>query len=127
MFKLNINTEILELLSSKYQFLNNRPSQHSVKSVYHTSSARLLLSVLFLLVTSLAFTHTLDTSSKQQIDKAFNHALITFGISKALKGVVSVIQNSEIVRAPDEPLLSYNIALTLSISFNLFGLILLTR
>ncbi|MBN4080118.1 hypothetical protein JYT31_00485 [Beggiatoa alba] len=76
-------------------------SLQSVKTVYRkTSSARLLLSVLFLLVITIAYTHTLDTSGKQQIDKAFNRALITFGISKALNGVISVIQGTEVAIQP---------------------------
>lgn len=72
-----------------------------IKKLYHgTSSIQLLLSILFLLAITLAFTHTLDTSSKQQIDKAFNRALITFGISKALNGVISVAQGTELAIQP---------------------------
>ena len=53
-------------------------------------------------ITAIVFnlSQTLDTSSKQHIDKAFNRALITFGIAKTLNGVISVAQGTEIAFQP---------------------------
>ena len=63
-------------------------------------STRILLSFLFILAIILSMTQTLDTKSKVYIDKAFNRAFITFGISKALNGVISVAQGTEVAIEP---------------------------
>ena len=43
---------------------------------------------------------TIDENGKEQIDKAFNRALITFGIARALNGVISVAQGTELAIQP---------------------------
>lgn len=61
---------------------------------------KLSLSLLFIAAIVLNLSQVLDTSSKQHIDKAFNRALITFGIAKTLNGVISVAQGTEIAIQP---------------------------
>ena len=61
---------------------------------------KLSLSFLFIAAIVLNLSQVLDTSSKQHIDKAFNRALITFGIAKTLNGVISVAQGTEIAIQP---------------------------
>ncbi len=61
---------------------------------------KLFLSFLFIIAITLNLSQTLDLSSKQYIDKAFNRALITFGIAKTLNGVISVAQGTEIAIQP---------------------------
>jgi len=63
-------------------------------------STKLFLSSLFIIAIILNLSQILDTSSKQHIDKAFNRALITFGIAKTLNGVISVAQGTEIAFQP---------------------------
>lgn len=63
-------------------------------------TTRILLILLFILAIILSMTQTLDTRSKAHIDKAFNRAFITFGISKALNGVISVAQGTEVAIQP---------------------------
>ena len=68
--------------------------------ILKTSSTNIILSVLFITAIVFNLSQTLDTSSKQHIDKAFNRALITFGIAKTLNGVISVAQGTEIAFQP---------------------------
>ncbi len=68
--------------------------------IIQTSTTKLLLTLLFIAAITLNISQTLDTSSKQYIDKAFNRALITFGIAKTLNGVISVAQGTEIAFQP---------------------------
>ena len=70
------------------------------KSISKAGSTKLFLSLLFIIAIILNLSQTLDTSSKQHIDKAFNRALITFGIAKTLNGVISVAQGTEIAIQP---------------------------
>ena len=65
-----------------------------------TGLTRLLLSVLFVVAIFFSQAQTLDVSSKQHIDKAFNRALIAFGIAKTLNGVISVAQGTEVAIQP---------------------------
>ena len=60
-----------------------------------TNLDKVFLGILFILAIIFSQTQTFDTSSKVHIDKAFNRALITFGVSKALNGVISVAQGTE--------------------------------
>lgn len=69
-------------------------------SLFKAGSTKLSLSLLFIIAIVLNLSQTLDTSSKQHIDKAFNRALITFGIAKTLNGVISVAQGTEIAIQP---------------------------
>ena len=68
--------------------------------IFKAGSTNLILSVLFITAIVFSVNQTLDTSSKQHIDKAFNRALITFGIAKTLNGVISVAQGTEIAFQP---------------------------
>ena len=70
------------------------------KIIIEAGMVKLSLSTLFILVIIFNLNQTLDTSSKQYIDKAFNRALITFGIAKTLNGVISVAQGTEIAIQP---------------------------
>ena len=73
----------------------------SLKNAYQKAgSKKLALSLLFLLAIIFNLNQTFDTTSKQFIDKAFNRALITFGIAKTLNGVISVAQGTEIAIQP---------------------------
>ena len=65
-----------------------------------TNLDKVFLGILFILAIIFSQTQTFDTSSKVHIDKAFNRALITFGVSKALNGVISVAQGTEIAIQP---------------------------
>ena len=72
-----------------------------LKNAYlKAGNKNLALSVLFLTAIALNLSQTFDTSSKQFIDKAFNRALITFGIAKTLNGVISVAQGTEVAIQP---------------------------
>lgn len=70
------------------------------KTIIEAGIVKLSLSTLFILAIIFNLNQTLDTSSKQYIDKAFNRALITFGIAKTLNGVISVAQGTEIAIQP---------------------------
>jgi len=70
------------------------------QSIKKITSEKLFLLVLFILAITFNLSQTLDTSSKQHIDKAFNRALITFGIAKTLNGVISVAQGTEVAFQP---------------------------
>ena len=70
------------------------------KIIIEAGIVKLSLSTLFILTIIFNLNQTLDTSSKQYIDKAFNRALITFGIAKTLNGVISVAQGTEIAIQP---------------------------
>ena len=71
-----------------------------IKTIVKAGSIKILLALLFIAAIVLNLNQTLDTSSKQHIDKAFNRALITFGIAKSLNGVISVAQGTEIAIQP---------------------------
>ncbi len=70
------------------------------KTIIEAGSTTLFLAFLFITAIVFNLNQTLDTSSKQQIDKAFNRALITFGIAKTLNGVISVAQGTEVAIQP---------------------------
>lgn len=68
--------------------------------ILKAGSIKLFLSLLFILAIIFNLNQTLDTSSKHHVDKAFDRALITFGIAKTLNGVISVAQGTEIAIQP---------------------------
>ena len=70
------------------------------QTLVKAGSKKLTLSLLFIIAIVFNLTQTLDTSSKEHIDKAFNRALIAFGIAKTLNGVISVAQGTEIAVQP---------------------------
>lgn len=70
------------------------------KSIIKAGSIKLSLALLFIAAITLNLTQTLDTSSKVHVDKAFNRALIAFGIAKTLNGVISVAQGTEVAIQP---------------------------
>lgn len=70
------------------------------KTIIEAGTTKLFLSLLFILAMTFSLNHNLDTSSKEYIDKAFNRALISFGIAKTLNGVISVAQGTEVAIQP---------------------------
>lgn len=70
------------------------------KAVNEAGVVKLLLAFLFVVSIIFNLNQALDISSKQYIDKAFNRALITFGIAKTLNGVISVAQGTEVAIQP---------------------------
>jgi hypothetical protein len=70
------------------------------KTLIKAGSKKLFLSLLFIVAIIFNLSQTLDTSSKEHIDKAFNRALIAFGIAKTLNGVISVAQGTEVAIQP---------------------------
>ena len=73
----------------------------SCKKVFiEAGLVKISLSILFILAITLNLSQSLDTSSKKYIDKAFNRALISFGIAKTLNGVISVAQGTEVAIQP---------------------------
>lgn len=70
------------------------------KAINEAGVVKLLLATLFVVSIIFTLNQTLDISSKQYIDKAFNRALITFGIAKTLNGVISVAQGTEVAIQP---------------------------
>lgn len=70
------------------------------KAVNEAGVVKLLLATLFVVSIIFNLNQALDISSKQYIDKAFNRALITFGIAKTLNGVISVAQGTEVAIQP---------------------------
>ncbi len=55
---------------------------------------------LAVLLVVLSFTHSLDNLSKTYTQDAFNRALITYGIARAINGVISVAQGTEVAVQP---------------------------
>lgn len=70
------------------------------KTIIKAGASKLFLAFLFITAIALNLTQTLDISSKEHVDKAFNRALIAFGISKTLNGVISVAQGTEVAIQP---------------------------
>jgi len=70
------------------------------QKIKKTNTDKVYLGILFILAIIFSQTQTFDSSSKVHIDKAFNRALITFGVSKALNGVISVAQGTEVAIQP---------------------------
>lgn len=74
---------------------------HSLKhTIINIGALKLSLSLLFICAIVFNLNQHLDTSGKQHIDKAFNRALITFGIAKTLNGVISIAQGTEVAIQP---------------------------
>lgn len=57
---------------------------------------RLLLVVFTLLALFLAASFTIDENAKKMIDESFKQAIIVFGSAKALNGVISLAQGTEL-------------------------------
>lgn len=68
--------------------------------IIRVGAVKISLSFIFILAIIFSLTQTIDTSGKQHIDKAFNRALITFGMAKTLNGVISVAQGTEVAIQP---------------------------
>lgn len=68
--------------------------------IIKAGTLKISLSFLFIFAIIFNLNQTIDTSSKQHIDKSFNRALITFGLAKTLNGVISVAQGTEIAIQP---------------------------
>jgi hypothetical protein len=61
---------------------------------------RLLISALFIVAAALAYTGALDSKGEKYADEAFQRSLIAFGVARALNGVISVAQGTEIAVQP---------------------------
>lgn len=70
------------------------------KKIINAGFVKISLALLFIIAITFNLTQTLDISSKQTVDKAFNRALIAFGIAKTLNGVISVAQGTEVAIQP---------------------------
>lgn len=70
------------------------------QAIIKAGTTKLIISFLFIFAIIFNLNHSFDTSSKQHIDKAFNRALITFGIAKTLNGVISIAQGTEVAIQP---------------------------
>lgn len=63
-------------------------------------STKLSIAFLFIIAIIFNLNQSIDTSSKHHVDKAFNRAIIAFGIAKSLNGVISVAQGTEVAIQP---------------------------
>lgn len=70
------------------------------KTIIDAGVLKISLSFIFIIAIIFSLNKALDTSSKQYVDKAFNRALISFGIAKTLNGVISIAQGTEIAIQP---------------------------
>ena len=70
------------------------------KIITDAGSVKTSLSILFILAIIFTLNQTLDTSSKEYVDKSFKRAFISFGIAKSLNGVISVAQGTEVAIQP---------------------------
>ena len=70
------------------------------KIITDAGSVKISLSILFILAIIFTLNQTLDTSSKEYVDKSFKRAFISFGIAKSLNGVISVAQGTEVAIQP---------------------------
>lgn len=70
------------------------------KIITDTGNIKISLSIIFILAITFTLNQTLDASSKVYVDKAFDRALISFGIAKTLNGVISVAQGTEVAIQP---------------------------
>lgn len=61
---------------------------------------RLWQALVIIVLAALAWTPWIDRSANDYYSEAFSRALITFGIARALNGVVSVIQGTEVSLHP---------------------------
>ncbi|XPS39198.1 hypothetical protein ACN2C3_05855 [Aliarcobacter butzleri] len=57
---------------------------------------KLILLLFSLIVLFLASSFTIDESAKKMVDESFKQAVIVFGSAKALNGVISLAQGTEI-------------------------------
>ena len=58
------------------------------------------ISVLLVLFVSLSLSEALDTKSSEQLDSALTRSLTTFAVARALNGLVSVVQGTEVNVTP---------------------------
>ncbi len=63
-------------------------------------NAKLLLSLLALLLVFIAWQGGVDEFGRQYTEEGFRRALITFGVARALNGVISVAQGTEVAVEP---------------------------
>ena len=63
-------------------------------------SNRLLRTFLILIVAGAAISGTVDTASQEYAEQSLNRALVTFGAARALNGVISVAQGTEVALEP---------------------------
>jgi len=65
-----------------------------------TTSTKVFLSIIAILLAILSFSGGLDKLSESYTQDAFNRALLTYGIARAINGVISVAQGTEIAVQP---------------------------
>ena len=61
---------------------------------------KIVISFFLVVLVSLSLTETLDTKSSEQLDSALARSLTTFAAARALNGLVSVVQGTEINISP---------------------------
>lgn len=61
---------------------------------------KVLLSFIIVLFVGVSFSETLDTKSSEQLDQALVRSLSTFAVARALNGLVSVVQGTEVNLSP---------------------------
>lgn len=66
----------------------------------HRKITKILVTVLALALICVALLGIVDQKSELYTDDAFNRALITFGVARAINGVISVAQGTEIAVHP---------------------------
>ncbi len=58
------------------------------------------ISILLVLFVSLSLSEALDTKSSEQLDRALTRSLTTFAVARALNGLVSVVQGTQVNVTP---------------------------
>jgi len=61
---------------------------------------KLLISFFLIFLVQLSFFKVVDTTSSQQLDKAFTRSVSVFAIARGLNGLLSVVQGTEIYATP---------------------------
>ena len=61
---------------------------------------KLLISFFLIALVQLSFIKVVDTTSSQQLDKAFTRSVSVFAIARGLNGLLSVVQGTEIYATP---------------------------
>lgn len=67
-----------------------------MKTFIINNSNKLLLAIFTLIALFFAFSFTIDENSKKLVDQSFKQAVIVFGSAKALNGVISLAQGTEL-------------------------------
>ena len=72
----------------------------SRKQLIENSKTRLILGLLVLLAVATAASGIVDRHGRQYLEQSMSRTLVTFGIARALNGVISVAQGTEVAIEP---------------------------